>query len=237
MARSLFITGTDTGIGKTTVASALAAALWRRGLGVRVIKPVETGCPADDDGRLIPADGLQLRWAAGRESDSLDVVCPYRFREALAPSVAAAREGVQLELTAIADTVKSVVSLAPLALVEGAGGLAVPLTAQATFADLARACDLRILVVVGNRLGAINHARLTVDYAARAGLELAGYVVNALQADSDLAAATNVEVLHDLLGPAVGVFPFLGHIMRTDAERRRLADVAEQTLDLSKLIA
>ena len=192
MARSLFITGTDTGIGKTTVASALAAALWRRGIDVRVIKPVETGCPADDHGILIPADALQLRWAAGRESDSLDLVCPIRFREPLAPSVAAALEGTRLELATIAAAVDALTS-ANMTLVEGAGGLTVPLTPDASFADLARACDLRVLVIVGNRLGAINHARLTVDWIARAGLELAGYVINSLGPRDDLAAETKVE--------------------------------------------
>jgi dethiobiotin synthetase len=236
VARSLFITGTDTGIGKTTVASALAAALWRREIDVRVTKPVETGCSEDARGTLIPADALQLRWAAGRESDPLHVVCPFRFREPLAPSVAAARAGARLELAAIADAVRSLMRSSGLTLVEGAGGLAVPLTADATFADLARACDLRVLVVVGNRLGAINHARLTVDWVARAGLELAGYVINALGPDHDLATETNVEVLHDVLGPPLGAFPFIGRLSRTDEDRLRLADVAEQTLDIGRLL-
>jgi len=236
VARSLFITGTDTGIGKTTVASALAAALWRRRIDVRVIKPVETGCSVDAEGSLIPADALQLRWAAGRESDPLDVVCPYRFQEPLAPSVAATRQGVHLELAAIANRINTLLSSAQLTLVEGAGGLAVPLTRDTTFADLARACDLRVVVVVGNRLGAINHARLTVDWVTHAGLDLVGYVVNALQPDPDLAAQTNIEVLSDLLGPSLGVFPFIGHLSRTDAERLRLADLAEHTLDIGRLL-
>jgi dethiobiotin synthetase len=237
VARSLFITGTDTGIGKTTVASALAAALSRRGIGVGVVKPVETGCPADPDGNLIPADAVQLRWAAGRDDDPLESVCPFRFREPLAPSVASARGGVQLQLRTVSAAVRSVMSTASLTLVEGAGGLAVPLTQEATFADLARACDLRVLVIVGNRLGAINHARLTIDYVAHSRLELAGYIVNELQPDPDLAAQTNTEVLRDLLGPALGVFPFIGQVSRTDAERQRLADLAEQALDVSRIIA
>lgn len=236
MSRSLFITGTDTGIGKTTVASALAAALWRRGIDLRVIKPVETGCAAVAGGVLIPADALQLRWAAGRESDPLDSVCPFRFREPLAPGVAAAREGVRLDLATIADAVTAVTRAAPLALVEGAGGIAVPLTQGTTFADLARACELRVLVVVGNRLGAINHARLTVDWVARTDLELAGYVMNTLQPDRDLAAETNIEVLRELLGPPLGVFPYMRPPLRTDEERLRIADVAEQTLDIARLL-
>ena len=123
-----------------------------------------------------------------------------------------------------------------LALVEGAGGLLVPLTTASTFADLARACDLRVLVVVGNRLGAINHARLTLDWARAARLSVAGYVVNTLQPEIDLAAQTNVAVLRELCGPSLGVLPFLGPLKRTEPERDRLADAAEAALDLDALV-
>jgi dethiobiotin synthetase len=235
VARSLLVTGTDTGIGKTTLASAIAAAIRRRGRDVGVIKPVETGCQPDLDGALIPADALQLRWAAGRD-DPLDRVCPFRFRAPLAPSVAARREGVQLELAELAGRVRATMMACELALVEGAGGLLVPLTDSASFADLARACGLRLLVVVGNRLGAINHARLTLDWARTAGLEVAGYAVNTLAPESDLAAETNVAVLRELCGPSLGVFPFVGPIAQTESDRARLADAAERTIDLDALL-
>jgi dethiobiotin synthetase len=235
VARSLLITGTDTGIGKTTVASAIAAALRRRGCDVGIIKPVETGCEPGEDGSLVASDALQLRWAAGR-GDSLDRICPFRLRAPLAPSVAARREGTRLELSAIVERVRAMLASCELTLVEGAGGLLVPLTDSSTFADLARACDLRILVVVGNRLGALNHARLTLDWARAARLDVAGYVVNTLQREPDLAAETNVETLRELCGPSLGVLPFLGPLQRTDADRTRLADVAEQTLNLDALL-
>jgi dethiobiotin synthetase len=234
VARSFLITGTDTGIGKTTVASALAAALRRRGHDVGVIKPVETGCRPGADGLLIAEDAQQLAWAARRD-EPLERICPYRLRAPLAPSVAARREGIRLELSALVDSVQRVIAGCELALVEGAGGLLVPLTDTATFADLARACALRLLLVVGNRLGAINHARLTIDWARAAGLDVAGYVVNTLHAASDLAAETNVQVLRDLLGPALGVFPFVGPLARTAAAWERLADAAEGSIDLRAL--
>ncbi len=237
MARSFLITGTDTGVGKTTVASAIAAALRRRGCNVGVIKPVETGCSADTTGALIPADAIRLRWAAERESESLDTICPYRLRAPLAPAVAAAREGITLELGAIAEAVGRVARSSELTLVEGAGGIAVPLTAHATFADLARACDLPIMVVVGNRLGALNHARLTVEWARTAGVQVAGYVINTLSREADLACATNVDVLHDLLGLSLGVFPFVGDVSHSEAERHRLADLAEQSVNVDALLA
>ena len=236
MARSLLITGTDTGIGKTTVASAIAAALRRRGIDVGVIKPVETGCDSDADGLLVPADALQLRWAARRD-DPLDQVCPFRLRAPLAPAVAAAREGVDLVLSDIVDRVRSMLAGSDVTLVEGAGGLLVPLAGSATFADLARACDLRLLVVVGNRLGALNHARLTLDWARTARLDVAGYVVNTLQPAADLAAETNVHMLRELCGAPIGVFPFIGAVARNDAERERLAEIAERWLNLDALLA
>ncbi len=235
MARSFLVTGTDTGIGKTTVASAIAAALRRRRLDIGVIKPVETGCEPAADGSLVPADAVHLRWAAGRD-DPLDLVCPHRLSAPLAPSVAARREGVRIELSAVADGVLAMCARCDLVLVEGAGGLLVPLADAATFADLARACALRLLVVVGNRLGAINHARLTLDWARSAELDVVGYVVNTLAPESDLAAQTNVEVLRDLLGPALGVFPFVGAVQRTAAERERIADAAERSLNLDALL-
>jgi dethiobiotin synthetase len=234
--RSLLITGTDTGIGKTTVTSAIAAALRRRGCNIGVMKPVETGCEPGADGSLLPADGVQLRWAADREAEPLAAVCPYRFRAPLAPSVAARREGAPLDLAAVVGAVRGMMArYAPL-LVEGAGGLLVPLTDSATFADLARTCDLRLLVVVGNRLGAINHARLTLDWARNGGLPVAGYVVNTLRPEADLAARTNIDTLRELLGPALGVMPFLPPLTRTPADRERLAEVAEANLNIARLL-
>lgn len=208
----------------------------RRGRDIGVIKPVETGCEPGADGSRVAADAEQLRWAAGR-NDPLERVCPWRFQEPLAPSVAARREGVRLDLAAVVAAVDALIVDCELALVEGAGGLLSPLTDSATFADVARACGLRLVVVVGNRLGAINHARLTLDWASARGLDVAGYVVNTLQQRSDLAVQTNVAVLRELLGPALGVFPFVGPIERTMADRDRIADAAERSLDLAALLA
>jgi dethiobiotin synthetase len=234
--RSFLITGTDTGVGKTTVASAIAAALRRRTCDLGVLKPVETGCQIAADGGLIPADAVQLRWAAGREDEPLELICPFRLRDPLAPSVAARREGVRIELPDLVRAVQQIAARHEVVLIEGAGGLLVPVSDGATFADLARACSLRVLVVVGNRLGAINHARLTLDCARAAGLEMAGYVVNTLAAEPDLAMRTNVTVLRELLGAALGVFPFIGPVRQAADDRARLADAAEASLALARLL-
>lgn len=236
MGRCYLITGTDTGIGKTTVASALAAALRRRDIDVGVMKPAETGCPVDAHGRSQPADAIQLRWFAGRDDD-LATICPYQLRDPLAPAAAAAREGVTIEVEDLVRRVNLLASTCAIALVEGAGGLLVPLSGRATFADLARACRLSLLVVVGNRLGCVNHAALTMRCAAAEGLEVAGYIVNTLQPHADLAARTNVALLADTLGPSLGEFPWVERLScGDDADRRRMAELAERHVRIDALL-
>ncbi|HUI26565.1 MAG TPA: dethiobiotin synthase [Candidatus Kryptonia bacterium] len=232
----LFITGTDTGIGKTTVAAGLAAAIARRGHRVGVLKPAETGCERAADGQLIAADARRLAFFAGCEANP-QTVCPYRFREPLAPRVAAEREGRTIDPSTIAAVCRRLASSHDIVLIEGAGGLLVPLAGAFTFADLCARLNANLLVVVGNKLGAINHALLTVRHAERAGLRLAGYVINTLAPQSDLAAETNVALLHDLLGPSLGIIPWLGPVSEIESERTRLAESFADRIDLDRLLA
>ncbi|MCC6847758.1 MAG: dethiobiotin synthase [Deltaproteobacteria bacterium] len=198
------VTGTDTGIGKTVVATAVAAALARRGRRVGVMKPAETGCAPD------PEDALALAAAAGDPSP-LDDVCPYRFRDPVAPMLAAERAGVAIDVAALVERAERRAATVDVLLVEGAGGLLVPLAPDASFADLAARLAARVLVVVGSRLGAINHALLTFEALERRGLAAAGYVVNRLGPADDLAVATNDELLATLAAvPRLGTIPWLG---------------------------
>jgi dethiobiotin synthetase len=233
--RCFFVTGTDTGVGKTTVTSALAAATSARGCRVGVLKPIETGCQPDARGVLVPEDAKRLKFFAG-STESLDTICPYRFSDPLAPRVAAIRDGHEIDVAALVRTIKEFKRRHDLTLVEGAGGLLVPIWGDTTFADLALQAEMPLLIVVGNRLGAINHAQLTAGWARAIGLETAGYVINTLSPDDDLAARTNVDVLADLLGPPLGIFPWLGEITCTDADRRRLAEAAFSSIAISALI-
>jgi dethiobiotin synthetase len=232
---AFFITGTDTGIGKTTVACALAAALSERGLKVGVAKPCETGCAPDPDGNLVPADAERLRYFSGC-SEPLDLICPCRCREPLAPSIALRREGRSIDLAALGATVCGVIARHDVTLVEGAGGLLVPVIGSVTFADLAREWRTPVVVVVGNRLGALNHAQLTIGWARSAGLSVTGYVVNALSPADNTACRTNVDALIELLGPSLGVIPWLGSVQCSHADRTRLAAAARLNLDLSGLM-
>jgi dethiobiotin synthetase len=232
--RGIFVTGTDTGVGKTTVSCAIAAALAARGVDVGVAKPIETGCEPDETGGLVPADAVLLRYFS-RSRDGLERICPHRFREALGPSVALRRAGRSLDLGALADHLEDLIRGHEVTLVEGAGGLLVPLQGRFTFADLAVRLALPVVVVVGNRLGALNHAQLTVRCLRALGLDCVGYVVNALTPEGDLAAATNVESLAELLGPPLGVLPWLGAVRPEEEERNRLAHAAAAQLDLERL--
>ena len=225
----LFVTGTDTGIGKTTVAAGIAAALSGRGHRVGVYKPAETGCAPD------PVDATRLKFFSGCAAD-LSVISPYALRDPLAPALAAEREGVSIDLDCLVRCYEAIAREHDITLVEGAGGLLVPLTASMTFADLARYLDIPMLVVVGSRLGAISHALLTVRYAKLFGLRVLGYVVNFFQPQIDDAAQSNIEALARWLGPALGVVPYLGEVEATDEERRRLAAEFPKYLQLDRLL-
>ncbi len=229
--KSILITGTDTAVGKTTVACGLAASLSLRGRKVGVFKPAETGCEPGPDGRLQPADAARLLYFSDCRHD-LETVCPYKFREPLAPLVAAQREGVDIDFDRLGRCHRQIASAHDITLIEGAGGLLVPITPTATFADLAAHLNVPLVVVVASRLGAINHALLTVRYAQAVGLRILGYVINFVSASSDRAAETNVQVLSDWLGPPLGVVPYLGEIEITQAARRHLAEVFSARLRL-----
>jgi len=190
---ALFITGTDTGVGKTFVGCALAAALRARGLRVGVMKPVETGVVRE------PEDALALRAAAG-DPAPLDDVCPYRLRAPLAPAVAARLEGMTLDVERLIALVQRRARETDVLLVEGAGGLLVPVVGRVTWAELAARLALPLLIVAANKLGTVNHCALTARAAAAAGLSARGFVLSQPAAATDESAATNADTIAALTG-------------------------------------
>ena len=230
--KAYFITGTDTGVGKTVVTGALAAALARTGLSVGVMKPCESGC-AEKDGELVPADALFLRDMAGCD-DALDEVCPYRLRAPLAPGVAAKLEGVVIDPARIQDLFAAACRRHDSVLVEGAGGLLVPMTDVLLTIDLVRLLAIPLIIVARLSLGAINHTLLTVREAQRAGLVIAGIILNQTGQDHGLAEMTNPDVISRFAGvPILGIMPFAPESDRRD--RAALADLAARRLDASLL--
>jgi dethiobiotin synthetase len=185
----VLVVGTDTAVGKTVVAAGLAWALRRRGIDVGVMKPVETGVSTRRR-----SDAAMLRIAAGAP-DPIEDVAPYRLAAPLAPVVAARREGVRLSLDRLVRGYERLAARRAFVVVEGVGGLMVPLTATNTTLDLAEALQLPLLIVIANRLGAINHTLLTLHAAECRGLMVRGLILNHPRRSRGLAEHANRKVL------------------------------------------
>ena len=205
----LFVTGTDTGVGKTWVAAALTRLLVQRGLLVRPRKPVESGCASGEDG-LLPQDAVAL-WEAAGSTESLQQVCAYPLRAALSPERAAVLEGRTLNLDQLVTACRSGIGADNFLLVEGAGGLLSPLAAGTTNADLAAALRLPVLVVAADRLGVINHTLLTVEVLQHRALPLVGVVLNQAGPMTDLLMDNVADVAHWLDCPVERVPHRPGH--------------------------
>ena len=200
MGNGIFITGTDTGVGKTFVACALAGVLRDAGYRIGVMKPAESGC-AEIDGKLVPEDAARLRDWSGCQMP-LEKICPYSLREALAPSIAAERQLIKIDIDHLLKIYREISAAHDLTLVEGAGGLMVPLLPSYTYADFAKLLRIPLIVVAANRLGAVNHLLLTLEHASCKGLSTLGYVLNDLVPEPSLAAETNRETLSTLTAAA-----------------------------------
>lgn len=174
--QAYFVTGTDTGVGKTFVSSMLVRQFVRRGLRSVGMKPVASGCERVD-GRLVSEDAAQLLAASNVEL-SIDDINPYAFEPAIAPHIAAQQAGMRIDLDHIQTVFKRLQAQVDVVIVEGAGGFYVPLDEQHDMADLAVKLGFPVILVVGMRLGCINHALLTAEAIRQRGLTLAGWVAN-----------------------------------------------------------
>jgi dethiobiotin synthetase len=204
--KGLFITGTDTGIGKTHVATAIVTALNLRGLRTSVMKPVASGCERTDEG-LRNEDALQLMSMASIHQDYEDVN-PYAFEPAVAPHIAAELVGEPIDLAEIHRRYTKNLLHSDVCVVEGVGGWMVPLNADETVADLAMELQLPIVLVVGIRLGCINHALLTIEQIERDDLPLLGWVANIIDPEMSM-QEENIETLKQRIPyPCMGVLPY-----------------------------
>ena len=206
-ARGYFITGTDTGVGKTLVACALLHAFARAGYRALGMKPVASGGVRHAAG-LINEDVEQLR-AAGNVTAASALINPYCFEPAIAPHIAAAQAGINIELERVVRAYRLLAADADRVVVEGAGGFCVPLNCHETTADLVGLLGLPVVLVVGVRLGCLNHALLTAQDIRARGLQLAGWVANRIDAEMP-AAGENVAALAErLAAPLLATLPFV----------------------------
>lgn len=225
VARAFFVTGSDTGVGKTLIATALLRAAARGGLRTIGMKPVAAGLDGERAGAAYNRDALALRDAATIDLDYA-TVNPVLLRRAMAPHVAAAIEGIELRVAELARHCRGVLRTdADLVIAEGAGGWLVPLNDTETMADLVSELGLPVILVVGMRLGCLNHALLTAAAIRARGLALAGWVANCMTVDMP-ALDENIDSLRARLGA-----PLLGCVPRVAD-----ADAAAACLDLRVLL-
>ncbi|HJU70849.1 MAG TPA: dethiobiotin synthase [Paucimonas sp.] len=207
MTTAYFVTGTDTEIGKTLVSSALLHALASSGMRAAGMKPVAAGAELRDGAwRNDDADRLA---AAANVAVAPELATPYLLREAVAPHIAAARENVQIDLTHILACYQRIAAAADAVVVEGVGGFRVPLSATVDTADLAQRLGLPVVLVVGLRLGCINHALLTAEAIAARGLALAGWVANTVEFGMRHVAPNIDAIATRVPAPLLGYLPRL----------------------------
>jgi dethiobiotin synthetase len=228
--RGFFITGTDTGVGKTLIAGGIAKALSEKGKKVGVMKPFESGC-LQQDKRLLPLDASFLRKMSGCSED-LANICPYAFKQALAPGVAATVEKVKVDLVKVKDIFFQMVPKYDLMLVEGAGGIMVPINQEFLIIDLIKFLSLPLIIVARTTLGTINHTLLTIKQAQFQGIEVRGVILNQLYSKAGEADKTNPEVIKQFSRvPLVGQVPYISEKNRGDPYF--LSTIAKNHIDLS----
>jgi dethiobiotin synthetase len=205
MRRGVFVTGTDTGVGKTVAACALVHALAARGERVIPMKPIAAGA-VERDGGAFNDDTLALLAAAGLPASDAARVTPVLLRDAMAPHIAAARAGRRISLGDVLDAYEAIPA-GRFVVCEGVGGFRVPLDDTTDTVDLAKALGLPLVLVVGMRLGCLNHALLTAQAIAASGLPLAGWIANAID-PAMLAPEENLEALRSrIAAPLLGRLP------------------------------
>lgn len=224
MNRGIFITGTDTCVGKTIVAATLARLLKMRGVNVGVMKPVTSGC-CEEHGKFVSADAQLLCQAAGVTCS--DDVTPYLLREPVAPAEAAKQDGVRIDFAHIRASFDRLAADHDFMIVEGAGGLMVPLAGGLLVADLVRQLELPLLVVARPNLGTINHTVLTCFAAGQMELKVTGVIINNYPLSPDLAERSAPHHIGSLCGASVlGLWPH-----RDDLDELEVVDGLADWLD------
>jgi dethiobiotin synthetase len=217
---SYFVTGTDTGVGKTLIGCALLEAFAAQGLRVVGMKPVAAGCDVRGEN-----EDVQMLSAHGNVRGSREHVNPFCFPDAIAPHIAARKAGAHIDVGCIVGSYRQLAATADVVIVEGVGGYCVPLNNEQDTADLAAALGLPVIMVVGLRLGCLNHALLTLSAIARSGLECAGWVANVLDAQMP-ALQENIDALRQrIAAPLLGIVPY-----RAEPDARAIGQLLDITL-------
>jgi dethiobiotin synthetase len=204
--KSLFVTGTDTGVGKTRVAATLCHALASLGMRVAAMKPVASGCTLTSEG-LRNDDALALLASMNVRAEYSEVN-PFAFAPAIAPHIAAQEAGIEIDFDVLDRAHERLQLRAEVLIVEGAGGWLAPLDAGRSFADLAARWQMDVILVVGMRLGCLNHALLTAESIERRGLRLRGWVANCIDPQFERRSENISSLQRRISAPCLGILPF-----------------------------
>ncbi len=232
--KSIFVTGTDTGVGKTAISSGLAAYLSvRKGLDVGVMKPFESGI--ETTGERSTGDTWVLKAASGTRDD-ISEINPYLFKAPLAPEAAAFQEKATIDMGFVTATYNRLVARHDVVIVEGAGGLLVPIMDGFFYADLVRSWKTPVVIVSRLTLGTINHTLLTCGHLKSIGVKVLGVILNDTDGENDIAARTNPGMLEKYLDvPLLGIFPHTPALFEKGVDREQLASLFEKHIDCSVL--
>ena len=236
MAKGYFITGTDTGVGKTLVAGGLAALYKNKGLNVGVMKPVATGCKLVNN-RLVSDDAIFLKLSAEVE-DEYELINPVSLEQPLAPTVAARLSNTKIDTDKINTAYDTLCERHEYMIVEGIGGLLVPIDEYYFVVDMAEEMELPLIVVCRSTLGTINHTLLTVSYARQHGLEVKGIIVNESTENCDAVVKnTNTEEIKRLTDlPIIGTIPFHKKLDTEDYNKELLVKIFRDNIDKDIII-
>jgi dethiobiotin synthetase len=234
--KSIFITGTDTGVGKTAVSAGLCAFLsLRKGLDVGVMKPFESGLSKLSRSEL-SCDARLLKEASGSR-DALGEISPYTFEAPLAPETAARQENIIIDMDVVNVTYERLLKHHDILVVEGAGGVFVPIKKKFFFADLMKAWNVPVIIVSRLGLGTINHTLLTNAFLQSRGIKVLGVILNDMEGGESLAAETNPELLRGYLDvPVFGIYPYTKEIINGTISRESLAETFAANIDTELIL-
>jgi dethiobiotin synthetase len=239
MKSGYFITGTDTGVGKTIVSAAILRTFIKKGLKVGAMKPIETGC-LNKDGVLLPSDGMFLRDMA-EMNDSLDIVTPVKFETPVSPLVASRLEDMEIDLERVFKAFENLKKKYDYLIVEGVGGLMVPILKEQKkkaekvylVRDLIKNMELEVIIVTRPTLGTINHTLLTVEALKSKKIPIKGFIINySTKVKNDISEKTNPDILNELLDiNFLGILPYLNELTKD-----KIGETALENLRIENLI-
>lgn len=230
MEKGVFVTGSDTGVGKTVIAGAIAAAMKAHGLDVGVMKPVASGAK-EIEGKLVSEDAVYLKKIIDSTDDD-DLVNPIRLKQPIAPTIAASKAGVPIDIDKIWKAYEELTNKHDFVVVEGIGGLMVPIDETMLVADMVLKMDLALVIVSRDYLGTINHTLLTVEYARSRNLRIKGIVINMLKNGDDF--VREIEKYSSV--PILGTIPFKENVSVEDCVYGDIVEYFRREINISKIM-